>query len=37
MKIVKLPQLNEKSSNFNEIWQTDAYLEIGDSDKYELV
>jgi len=28
---VKAPQLNEKSSDFDEIWYTNADLELGDS------
>jgi len=37
LNIVKSPYLNEKSSDFNEIWHTTAHLELDDSQmtKYE--
>jgi len=31
LKILKSPYLNEKSSDFDEIWYTNAALELGDS------
>jgi len=37
LKIVKLPYINEKSSDFDEIWYTTANLELNNSQmtKYE--
>jgi len=31
VKIVKSPFLNEKSSDFDEVWYTTTYLELDDS------